>query len=188
MRKLSVPTAVVVAVAVLVIAAGATAATKYLITNMNQIKPSVRAQLRGARGPQGQPGTPGTPGAAGTNGVIPQIQIVDSPKLTLAPGQTSYDVQQTGFQATCPAGYTVLGTGFSGPFPSTGGFVLDYGTFVGGFFANDSSITVQNVYVEAMCGAVPSGYVGSAVARRVNTAEASYQTQLTQSEALTSRG
>jgi hypothetical protein len=33
--------------AVLLVASGATAATHYLITNVNQIKPSVRAQLKG---------------------------------------------------------------------------------------------------------------------------------------------
>jgi hypothetical protein len=76
-----IPTVAVATVAALVVASGATAATHFVITSINQIKPSVRAQLKGREGPQGPQGpqgaqgpqgpagaagAPGTPGAAGT--------------------------------------------------------------------------------------------------------------------------
>jgi hypothetical protein len=129
-----------------------------MITNINQIKPSVRHQLRGNTGPMGPAGANG---ANGANGVVPQIVTVESEQLTLQPGQTSYDVDPINFQANCPAGYSVLGTGFDGPFDAVGGFVKAYGTFVGGFFENDSLIPLQ-AQVQAICGQVPGGSIGSA--------------------------
>jgi hypothetical protein len=60
-------------------------------------------------------------------------------------------------------------------FPETGGFVQNCGTFVGGFFANESSIPLTNVYLQATCGQVPVGYTEQA---RDHTARATYQTQL----------
>jgi hypothetical protein len=175
MRKHPV-VAVAAAAGVLVIAGGAAAAGRYLITSTHQIKPSVVAQLRGNRGPQGPPGPPGTNGANGANGVVPKIVLVDSEKLSLAPGQNSYQVDPNNFQANCPAGYTTFGTGFSGPFPRTGGFVTAYGFFVGGFFANESSITVNDVYLQAVCGAVPQGSIGPAADR--GGAESAYHARL----------
>jgi hypothetical protein len=43
---------------VFAMAGGAVAATHYIITSTSQIKPSVRAALRGARGPRGPAGSP----------------------------------------------------------------------------------------------------------------------------------
>jgi hypothetical protein len=65
MRKLSVA---LIAVAVLVAAGGATAAGRYIITNIHQIKPSVVAHLKGRRGPTGPRGSKGQTGAAGQQG------------------------------------------------------------------------------------------------------------------------
>lgn len=168
MRKLAVGVTVLT---MLAFAAGAGAAGRWVISNINQIKPSVRHQLRGKTGPRGPAGA------------VPQIVLVQSEPLTLNPGQSSYDVDPNNFEATCPAGYTVIGTGFNGPFPPTGGFVQNYGTFVGGFFANESSIQVTDIYLQATCGQVPAGYTG--LVRRVGDPEKQYHTRLEEVESKT---
>lgn len=66
MRK---PMIFLAAVAALMVAGSAAAASHYLISNIHQIKPSVVRQLRGSRGPQGSPGPQGRPGATGAQGV-----------------------------------------------------------------------------------------------------------------------
>ena len=63
MKRTTILAAALVALAVLT--AGAGAATRFVITNIGQIKPSVRAQLRGNRGPRGFTGPQGLPGVQG---------------------------------------------------------------------------------------------------------------------------
>src|SRR5436305_1154576 len=107
MQKRSAVLAVAATVGVLFVAGGAFAASRYVITSRSQIKPSVLRQLRGNRGPRG------FTGARGPQGVVPQIKNVDSETLTLQPGQDTFQVDPNNFKANCPAGYTVLGTGFN---------------------------------------------------------------------------
>lgn len=81
MRKYRVVAVVAATLGVMFVAGGAFAASRFIITNVNQIKPSVRAQLRGNQGRrgltgpqgiqglqglQGPQGIPGAPGAAGS--------------------------------------------------------------------------------------------------------------------------
>ena len=110
---------------------------------------------------------------------MPQIVTVTSPHETLNPGQTTYDVDPNGFQATCPSGYTVIGTGYNGSAGLTA-FVLDFGPFVGGFVYNDTSVQLTSVYVQAICAVVPGGSTGSHAAdrRSLASSEAAYHAQL----------
>jgi hypothetical protein len=101
--------------------------------------------------------------------VVPAIITVDSPKEVVAPGSYT-DIN---LNAICPSGYSVLGTGFNAEGVGTVGFVLSYGTFVGGFISNQSSVTIT-VYVQAICGVVPSGSSG-ANARHASSSGAQYQ-------------
>lgn len=199
MRKLAVGL-----IAGAILAGGtAEAANRWIITSVKQIKPSVRAQLhgargrRGARGPRGFAGVQGArgftgargpqgpQGPAGASGFASSIRVVDSPHVTLQPNQTSYDVDPNGFMAQCPPGYVVVGTGWDGPEAPTGGFVTAFGSFVGGFFANDSSIPITDVHLEAICAPVPGGSVGPASDGPRTTAIARYRTRLLAAEART---
>lgn len=56
-------------VGTLAFAGGAVGASHYLISSLNQIKPSVRAQLRGTNGATGARGATGTTGATGAQGI-----------------------------------------------------------------------------------------------------------------------
>ena len=150
----------------LVVAGGASAASRWVISSINQIKPSVRAQLNRASGAQGQ-----------------QIVAVDSSHLTLKPGQTSVELAGNNWRAKCPRGMVVVGTGFDGPFNQVGGFVKAYGTFVGGYFENASQVTIQNVHVQAICARVSRGSIAAASA--AGSSEAQYQAELRNAEAQT---
>lgn len=74
-KRLGIPGIIAVIALVLAMTGGAFAASKYIITNKNQIAPKVRKELKGNTGPAGTAGTNGTngtngaPGAAGANGL-----------------------------------------------------------------------------------------------------------------------
>jgi hypothetical protein len=88
MKRTTILAVAVVALAVLT--AGAGAATRLVITNIGQIKPSVRAQLRSHQGPrgftgpqgpagvQGPQGIPGAPGAQGVPGSTRAVAVVNA--------------------------------------------------------------------------------------------------------------
>lgn len=57
--------------------------------------------------------------------------------------------------ARCPAGYAVVGTGFNASIGEPG-FVLAFGTFVGGFFANFTSLSIE-ANVQAICARNSAG-------------------------------
>ena len=101
-------TAGVAVVAVLAFAGGATAASRWVVSNLNQIKPSVRAQLR-TRGPQGPQGPQGAQGPAGPAGVSSTSNIQDAAASSpiCAFGSGSCDVASA--TASCPAGSYVVG-------------------------------------------------------------------------------
>jgi hypothetical protein len=79
-----------------------------------------------------------------------QVVKVEGAKLVLGPGD--FDGAPL---AQCPAGYLVVGTGFFGGVAEPG-FVLSFGSFVGGFFANESSIVTES-NVQAICGKTAGG-------------------------------
>jgi hypothetical protein len=168
----------VVALVALFISLGGTAiaARHYLITSTSQIKPSVVNALRGhngAPGPQGPQGAQGAPGAQGAQGPPGVLGL-----LTVNGARRNYPPGESGGAPTaeCPPGYTVVGTGFNGPFPVTGGFVLKFGNFVGGFFANESLVTVEG-YVQAVCAQAPPSAIFSSV-RGTSSARAAYRHRL----------
>lgn len=167
------PSLVISVIALVVALSGTAVASSYLITKSSQIKPSVRKALkgqkgadgedgpRGLQGPAGAPGPAGTPGAAGPAGAAGTPGLLGV--VTVNGAQQTYQPGQYGGApiAQCPAGSTVIGTGFNGPFNAVGGFVQKYGTFVGGFFANASSIALTGS-VQAICGQLAPGATLSA--------------------------
>jgi hypothetical protein len=109
---------------------------------------------QGPAGPSGPGGPAGPAGPGGSPGVL-GVTTVQGAQRSYAPGE--YGAPPT---AQCPAGSTVIGTGFNGPFNQVGGFVQKYGTFVGGFFENSSSITLTGS-VQAICAQLPAGAVAA---------------------------
>ncbi len=121
--------------------------------------PSAKAEssAKGPRGPRGRTGARGYTGYDGAPG-ISAIKLVRGAELYLLPGQYGSPPD-----ATCPAGYTAVGTGFRSTVGKAN-FVLNYGSFVGGFFDNTSSIAIE-VFVQATCAALPAGASVSSTTR-----------------------
>ena len=112
---------IIAAVGALLSAGTAGAATHYLITSTNQIKPSVRAKLRGNTGPQGPRGSTGATGSQGPKGATgPQgpaglpgsaasVHIVQVPGSYVQVGARESEMAE----ADCPAGSQLTGGGFT---------------------------------------------------------------------------
>lgn len=138
---------------------------------VSQIKPSAvtgsevkngslgRGEFKSGTLVRGQRGLTGPTGATGPAG-ISSIIAVNGAVRSYPSGD--YGAPPSAF---CPAGSVVVGTGFNGPFNEVGGFVKAYGTFVGGFFENDSLITVTGS-VQAVCARVTTSAAASIASRR----------------------
>lgn len=114
MRKRGILTIVAAVVASVVVAGGATAAGRYLITNTHQIKPSVMAQLHGTRGPrgfQGAQGNEGLQGAQGQSGPAGIANVQDVSNSTSYCDSSGGSCSVASITATCPAGSYVTGGG-----------------------------------------------------------------------------
>ena len=172
-------TAVVIALMALVAA----------ITGVAAAAPSGKAQQAhaaalGPRGPRGPRGFTGPAGPQGPAGDIPRIKLVESPHETLNPGQNTYDVDPNNFQASCPSGYTVIGTGFNTGIGNADSVINYGGFFVGGFIHNGTSIQISDVYVQATCGVVPGGTAAASAGSSRTVEEAKYSADLRRLAAL----
>lgn len=128
--------AVVVAVlAALAFASGAAAATHYFVTNINQIKPSVRAALKGNRGPRGFTGTAGAAGAQGPQGVPGVAGAVGSARAVAVVNADGSFLQGVGFPKNV--------TGVS----HTGGSGIYCIILSGGFDPSDAMATLSQGFI-----------------------------------------
>jgi hypothetical protein len=106
---------VVLAVVLIALSAGgAVAASRFLITSVNQISPTVRLELRGNRGPRGVTGrrgargATGTPGPAGAAGITNEFEVTGTTAIISGPAPANTS------QAICPGGDIVLSGGWKG--------------------------------------------------------------------------
>lgn len=80
---------------------------------------------------------------------ISDVLLVESPVVTVPPGGTTFGGSSNSLRASCPTGYGVIGTGFSGDFGDMWA-VQSYEFFVSGFGTNDASIS-GDFQVQAIC-------------------------------------
>ena len=146
------------AVATLAVAGTAGAASRWIITSTSQIKPSVRAALRGNQGPRGRTGPTGAPGARGPAGISGVVWVRDT-GVTLAPSGQPGDVQSS--FAACPVGTEVVGGGWSFDHDApnissvpTNGAVGSIGWGV--LMVNNASYSSE-FFAQAECVTVPAG-------------------------------
>ncbi len=133
-----------------VLFAGGAAASGFLITSVNQIKPSVRKALQGNRGPRGFRGFRG----AGASILVTTIQ---GPVAGMTPFGTATDVGSS--VATCPAGGVVLGGGWDGGSNPPVDASAAYNEAIGGgswevIMANNGPLTAT-VSAVAVCATGP---------------------------------
>jgi hypothetical protein len=113
----------------------------------------------GPAGPAGPAGSAGAAGPAGPAGIANVVTVTSATQIIPPGGYT------TGMRANCPAGMTVVGTGFNTGIGNAD-FVLSFGTFVGAFFDNDVSISIEP-YVQAICASnTTNGGVAASVRSR----------------------
>ena len=138
MKKFAI---VAVAAGLLLSAGGAYAAGQWVISNIRQIKPSVRAQLKGNRGPRGLPGAQGPQGtqgprgpsgANGTNGAT-HVTVRQGNPSVIADGDTgTADVLCSSGEVATGGGSTKTGEGWTleASYPLTTGGTLPAGWHV----------------------------------------------------------
>ena len=120
----------------------------------NVSKAAVRGP-RGPRGPRGKTGKPGPQGPQGPQGSpgFTAIRTVDGARGSLPPNSSVES-----FEANCPAGTVVIGTGYYNSITEVA-FVKKFGlTKVVMAAFNDSSITVDELHAQAICAEPPPGY------------------------------
>jgi hypothetical protein len=180
MRRLKRPSpAMVVAVFALVLTATGVAVAAPGPTG--KTKGHSAGSQRGPRGFRGLRGNRGSQGAKGSTGIVSGVVSVKSPQVTLQPGQTTYDVNPNGFQATCPTGQIVIGTGFDAEGVGQLGFVESFGNFVGGFISNPSSVPVT-VELQGLCAAAGGDYANAVHGNAISGSN--YVTNLKQAAAV----
>jgi hypothetical protein len=148
----------------LAIAGGAAAAGKWVSSNINQIKPSVRHQLRGNAGPRGFTGPQGPAGPAGSTGTagpagpagIAGVVSVESAFVTLSAGSAN------GTFASCPLGDVALGGGWDGgSSPPVTAAVVGYDDPIGNNTAWDVVMTNDSGFSSTFAAVVECAPAGS---------------------------
>ncbi|MDQ6778255.1 MAG: hypothetical protein M3071_19015 [Actinomycetota bacterium] len=172
MKKQSIALLVPIVLVLVLVTGGAVAATTYIITSTRQIKPSVLAQLGGARG---------TPGPAGAFSAANVVDVTGAPQqLCVAMGSVSTICRETVGTAQCPVGAVVISGGWSGgndpPFdasvadnhPTNNGTAWQIGMFDvsgGGMFIPYAVCAKQSGVPSRRARRVDPGSMGSGAAR-----------------------